>query len=484
MRPLAEVARAAFVALLGLALFASGCSSASAPDGCEPGTDADCLCPGGFHYGSWCGDDRHPVCDACPDGLKSARVAACEISECKTTQGDATGTWLLSSACPLAFEHGLYRCNTVSVVENLAVSGQFTLNEEGYATVSLLKAKAHLLSDQTIDCGQSCADITRLYVSIYGNTLSCPPGDDGIPCECERNATFLESTAMFLEGDKLSLRGPGITIQDFNYCVDGDTLTLSNSEMLLSFERAACSAGEKSCDGDTVTTCDGNKFTALTACASDEHCADGECLPACEPGASYCKASGVATCSADGVQRESDKTTECGADTHCREGDGCVPAEVDVFNSKTTDGRTGPAFGGNVIHMKRAATLLGFSQVVGLPEAGSVKFVVYQSKAAGGPFAQIWSKSGKAGPFDSGKLSTPADISLPLEADQYYAIGMQLPDTAEFYIAIGAAKEFASASFIDAALVRGTGVTSFSPDASSTLEDPFYQGLTLAPESQ
>jgi hypothetical protein len=474
-------AGAAVLASFGVVLLsASGCSSSSDPGGCEPHEYVLCQCPANFEYDSTCGNNRQPQCDECPDPTKLSRIAACEISTCKASNGDPTGTWLFSSACPFAFERNLNQCNAVSAVDGLVVSGQFSIDAQGYASATTLEAKAHLSADQSPYCGNSCSGITNLYVSIYGDTLDCPPGTDGTACVCERNATFVDAQLVVLAGDKLSLRGGGLLLPDFDYCVNGDSLTLSNEEMSLSFKRAACSAGEKSCDGDTVTTCQGNVFQALEPCAADKHCVAGECLPACDPGKTYCVGSNLATCGADGVKRDSDEITECEASTRCHEQAGCVPVETDDFVSKTTDGRSGPAFGGNVIQMKRAATLLGFSQIVGLPTGGTVGFLVYEGTAATGPFQRIFAAQATVGPLDQARLNTP-DLSVELKADKYYAIGLQLPEGAELYIAIGGAKDFDSASFVGAALIKGTAAgTSFTLGAANSLEDPYFETLNFA----
>jgi len=114
------------------------------------------------------------------------------------------------------------------------------IDDSSYARGSL-SGKATLTSDQTPDCGSSCAAIRDVLSQSpdSNGSLECRTGQKGIACECDITKTFLSSSGARVYSDAIALTGANLQPDPFKYCVSGDTMTLSNSYATLAFKRAA-----------------------------------------------------------------------------------------------------------------------------------------------------------------------------------------------------------------------------------------------------
>jgi hypothetical protein len=351
-------------------------------------------------------------------------------------------------------------CDRVSEIEDLSVGGVLTLD----GVNASYDATGTLISDQSPECGSSCADIEA---DFDDPAVSCEPGTNDVACRCQRPFELGLDLAFALP-TSVGISTSSDELLMARYCQDGDSMTLSAPDIDLRFERADCRPGDAKCVGRDVQECSPDGVPVTRSCPPNEGCFEGRCIPGCEPGELYCNGDAERRCGADGLQFVSDAMQPCAPGVACSDG-ACQGPRVLLLGLDLGGGSLdNVAFAGEVIEVTESATLISYAFTLNTYDDTPLAWQVYEALGPAGPFQLVSSATSPSGP-GGGEQSAPP-LSVPLVQGRYYLLGVGVPPSAIFM----------SGEVLESGIyARPLGVIW----SQTPLEDGFNAGLAAVPRA-
>jgi hypothetical protein len=142
----------------------------------------------------------------------------------------------------------------------------------------------------------------------------------------------------------------------------------------------------------------------------------------------------------------------------------------------------GPYMGGNVIQMNRSMVLRGFSQQVELTDDQTLTFFVYEADQIDGPYELLWNADTAETAVAASALPSPR-LSVPLEVDKFYWIGLSMPGAGTFQYGYQGADSFASSALANvlfaSAGTLGSSISLYMPPPP-VIDEPVIQTIDLS----
>ncbi|HET7545111.1 MAG TPA: hypothetical protein VFK05_34840 [Polyangiaceae bacterium] len=244
-----------------------------------------------------------------------------------------------------------------------------------------------------------------------------------------------------------------------------------------------CTPGSPTCTSGNAYVCNatGTAYTLAQGCSAAQFCSSGVCTPdVCPAGAQACVGEVLGVCNSEGSALSS-STTNCGTSQKACSLGGCVATVTDALAtvSSTAYGSSSllTMYGDFVyVSTPRRLKLMQHSLLQG--NASALRWVIYQSDAAFGPYRPVYDQTAPVATPNSFTVQSSGALDVPLLAGKFYYFATVAAPNSMFSTESSTAQRFVSFGHV-LGTYTGTFASTPSNSFSVTSFNTSFAPITL-----